>query len=111
MLRLFKESATRRITALDGEWYFCADPTGTAAWGNALPAEKKPTIVPSCWNNESGMLHYEGDVWLETDFDTVLPNIRLVFGAVNNDCDVYLDGKHLGHHIEAVFLSLCHNRL
>ena len=98
MLRLFKESSTRRITALDGEWYYCADPAGTAAWGEALPEDKKPIIVPSCWSNEPGMLHYEGDVWLETDFDTVLPNIRLVFGAVNNDCDVYLDGKHLGHH-------------
>ncbi len=98
MLRLFKESATRRITALDGEWYYCADPAGNAAWGEALPCEKKPTIVPSCWSNEPGMLHYEGNVWLETDFDTVLPNARLVFGAVNNECDVYLDGKHLGYH-------------
>jgi hypothetical protein len=63
-----------------------------------LPEGKKPIIVPSCWSNEPGMLHYEGDVWLETDFDTVLPNARLVFGAVNNECDVYLDGKHLGYH-------------
>ena len=101
MLRLFKESVHRRITALDGEWYYCTDRTGTAkenGWPQALPQGKKPIIVPSCWNNEPGLLHYEGDVWLETDFDTTLPNIRLVFGAVNNDCDVYLDGALLGGH-------------
>ena len=31
MLRLFKESLTRRITALDGEWYYCKDETRTGA--------------------------------------------------------------------------------
>ena len=48
MLRLFKESAHRRITALDGEWYYCTDRTGTAkenGWPRALPREKKPIIV------------------------------------------------------------------
>ena len=98
MLRLFKESASRRMYDLDGEWSYLADPTGGAAWGAGLPAGKKPIIVPGCWNNELGMLHYEGDVWLETEVETSLPNIRLVFGGVNNECDVYLDGVHLGYH-------------
>ena len=98
MLRLFKESLTRRISDLDGLWHYCADPSGSACWNAGLPAEKKPIIVPSCWNNENGMLHYEGDVWMETEFYTALPNVRLVFGAVNNECDVYLDGVHLGYH-------------
>lgn len=98
MLRLFHESLTRRISDLDGRWYYCPDPEGNADWRNALPQGKKPIFVPSCWSNESGMLHYEGDVWMETEFNITHPNIRLVFGAVNNDCDVYLDGIHLGHH-------------
>lgn len=98
MLRLFQESLTRRIFDLDGLWHYRADPSGKADWRSALPEGGKAIIVPSCWSNESGMLHYEGDVWMETSFSTSLPNIRLVFGAVNNECDVYLDGVHLGYH-------------
>ena len=114
MLRLFKESLTRRITALDGEWYYCKDETRTGAragWMKALPPEKLPIIVPSCWNNEPGMIRYEGDVWLETDFDTQLPNARLVFGAVNNECDVYLDGRLIGSHYGGFteFSLVCEN--
>lgn len=114
MLRLFKESLTRRINALDGEWYYCKDAQGTGAqngFAAALPTGKLPIIVPSCWDNEPGMIHYEGDVWLETDFDTQLPNARIVFGAVNNECDVYLDGKLLGSHYGGFteFAFVCEN--
>lgn len=114
MLRLFKESFTRRMSALDGEWYYCKDAEGSGAqngFARALPAEKLPIIVPSCWNNEPGMIHYEGSVWLETDFDTQLPNVRLVFGAVNNECDVYLDGALLGSHYGGFteFAFVCEN--
>ena len=98
MRRLFRESFTRRITDLDGQWYYQPDPTGKENMAEGLSADKKTIIVPSCWSNESGMLHYEGDVWMETTFFTSLPNARIVFGAVNNECDVYLDGKHLGYH-------------
>lgn len=98
MLRLFRESYTRKISDLDGLWYYHADTTGTENWATGLPESKKAIMVPSCWSNEPGMLHYEGDVWMETSIFTSLPNARIVFGAVNNECDVYLDGKHLGYH-------------
>ena len=98
MLRLFKESLTRNITDLDGRWYYCADESGLAQWQSGLPACKKPIMIPGCWNNENGMLQFEGDVWLETEFYTTEENIRLVFGAVNNECDVYVDGCHWGYH-------------
>ena len=67
MLRLFKESMTRRMYDLDGEWSYLADPAGDATWGAGLPHGKKPIIIPGGWNNEPGMLHHEGDVWLETE--------------------------------------------
>ena len=98
MLRLFRESYTRKISDLDGLWYYHADTTGAENWATGLPESKKAIMVPSCWSNEPGMLHYEGDVWMETSIFTSLPNARIVFGAVNNECDVYLDGKHLGYH-------------
>ena len=98
MLRIFPESNTRRMYDLDGFWYFLPDPTGENCWKDGLPTEKQRITIPGCFNTEPGMLNYEGDVWMETTFRTQFPNIRLVFGSVNNDCDVYLDGKHLGHH-------------
>lgn len=98
MLRLFRESITRHISDLDGLWNYQADPTGSENWSSGLPEGSKTITIPGCFNNEPGMLHYEGDVWMETDFYTALPHVRLVFGAVNNDCDVYVDGRHLGHH-------------
>lgn len=98
MLRLFPESTTRHMYDLDGRWFYVADPEGNHCWKDGIPAPKNSITIPGCFNNEPGMLSYEGDVWFETEFFTTLPNVRLVFGAVNNDCDVYLDGKHLGHH-------------
>ncbi len=98
MLRLFKESLTRNIFDLDGMWNYCTDPAGTAVWGSGLPEDKQCIAIPGCFNTEPGLLNYEGDVWMETAFYTAKPNIRLVFGGVNNECDVYVDGKHLGHH-------------
>lgn len=101
MLRIFKESLDRKMQSLDGEWYYCADKEANGkekGWEKALPAEKLPIIVPSCFSNELGMLMYEGSVWMETDFAVEKSNIRLVFGAVNNECDVYLDGELLGSH-------------
>ena len=98
MLRLFKESLHRKITDLDGLWSYLEDPSGEKNWSDGLPGHKKTITIPGCFNTESGLLHYEGDVWMETEFYTTRPNVRLVFGAVNNECDVYLDGKHLGYH-------------
>ena len=98
MLRLFRESITRRISDLDGLWRYKADPTGSENWSSGLPKGSKTITIPGCFNNEPGMLNYEGNVWMGTEFLTTKPNVRLVFGAVNNDCDVFLDGKHLGHH-------------
>lgn len=101
MLRLFQESATRTIHSLDGEWYYCIDNQGNGKkenWQKALPETKRPIIIPSCFNNELGLWDYEGSVWIETNFHIKQPNVRVVFGAVNNECDVYLDGELLGSH-------------
>ena len=98
MLRLFRESNTRRMYDLDGRWFYLADPDGINNWKDGLPADKKSITIPGCFNTQLGMLNYEGDVWMETEFFSTLPHARLVFGAVNNECDVYVDGRHLGYH-------------
>lgn len=101
MLRLFEESKTRRIHALDGQWRYCIDPDGVGqarGYAQALPQDAPRTIIPSCWQNEPGLIHYEGSVWYQTGFDTTLAHVRLVFGAVNNECAVYVDGAPVGYH-------------
>ncbi len=55
-------------------------------------------IVPSVWNNEPGMLEYEGAVWYEKDFFTKGGNLRFSFGAVMTEAKIYLDGELLGEH-------------
>ena len=60
MLRLFEESKTRRIHALDGQWRYCIDPDGVGqarGYAQALPQDAPRTIIPSCWQNEPGLIH------------------------------------------------------
>ncbi len=98
------------VTTLDlnGVWAFSVDldpeyhtgqdysrPTSLRHW------ERVP--VPGCWNRyaESYDL-YEGVAWFVREFSVpdlaAEPVATLLFGAVNYLADVYLNGRHIGHH-------------
>ena len=101
MHRLFTVHKTRRQFYLDGEWQFLTDPEDVGVrdrWCETFPSPADYHFVPSCWNNELGLYHYEGTAWYRRTFHSEAQNLRLVFHGVNTEADVYLDGRHLGYH-------------
>ncbi len=100
MARLFLEHTKRNVQSLDGAWQFCVDREDRGEreeWFASLPASS--TVgVPSVWNEESGLLDYEGAAWYEKEFFTRGGCLRLCFGAVMTEAKVWLDGSYLGSH-------------
>jgi beta-glucuronidase len=112
--------------SLNGEWHYIVDvqeegyydyrmnPTRWGFFLNAKPQrpedlieydfDKSPTMrIPSDWNTQDERLFfYEGTVWFKRSFQAVpVKDYRtlLYFGAVNYDCHVYMNGRHVGHHV------------
>lgn len=100
MARLFEEHIQRRVKSLDGAWNFCKDPDDVgrdAEWFLNLSATD--TVgVPSVWNEESGLLSYEGVAWYQKRFYTDGGCLRFCFGGVMTEAEVWLDGTRLGSH-------------
>ncbi|OQB15214.1 MAG: Beta-glucuronidase [Firmicutes bacterium ADurb.Bin193] len=100
MVRLFESYKNRKTNFLDGMWKMKADPEKVGVsekWYESLPNECKDTCVPSCWNNELGLYHYEGIMWYFKKF-TAGGNVNLIFHAVTGQAEVYVDGVHIGGH-------------
>ena len=100
MRRTFDEHFLRQVTLLDGAWRFLMDPEDRGereGWYRALPAGDTVS-VPTLWNNEIGLLQYEGAAWYEKRFYTKGGTLRFVFEAVQTAADVWLDGERLGSH-------------
>lgn len=96
MLRRFDIGRTGLVYELTEGWRMLPDPEGVGkaeGWERGLPEGARPVTVPSCWNFELDLFSYTGDVWYATEFLAREENVRLVFCAVNNECDVYVDGK------------------
>ena len=111
---------------LNGKWNYIVDvqeegyydyrmnPTRWGFFQNAKPQrpedlieydfDKSPTMqIPSDWNTrDERLFFYEGTVWFKRSFQAVaIKDYRtlLYFGAVNYDCHIYLNGRHVGHHV------------
>ena len=100
MARYFDEHQKRDVRELGGAWRFMTDPKKVGeeeGWNKALPT-KDTVTVPSMWNNEMGLLGYEGAAWYEKTFYTRGGCLRLHFGAVMTKADVWFDGEYLGSH-------------
>ena len=112
--------------SLNGEWNYIVDvqeegyydyrmnPTRWGFFQNAKPQrpedlieydfDKSPTMhIPGDWNTQDERLFfYEGTVWFKKSFQAVPTKdyrTLLYFGAVNYDCHVYVNTRHVGHHI------------
>jgi beta-glucuronidase len=112
--------------SLNGKWNYIVDvqeegyydyrmnPTRWGFFQNAKPQrpedlieydfDKSPTMqIPGDWNTQDDQLFfYEGTVWFKKSFQAAPMDdctTLLYFGAVNYDCHVYVNTRHVGHHI------------
>ena len=100
MARLFDEHVKRKCVSLNGAWKMQKDENNVGreqGFQNGL-SSNITTHVPSVWNSKLDMLSYEGVVWYQKDFYSEGGTVRLYFGAVMTECEVYLDGRLLGNH-------------
>ena len=67
-------------------------------WYESFPENSIKMSVPSCWNTTLGLFRYEGVVWYRTDFEIESNDAYINFEGVCHECDVYIDGKHIGYH-------------
>ena len=101
MNRLFKRTNYTKYFLLDKMWDFVFDPDNKGLdekWYESFPENSCRIPVPSCWNMDLGKFDYEGTAWYRTDFTTSEDSIYIKFEAVANECDVYIDGRHIGYH-------------
>lgn len=100
MKRSFDEHKQRETADLGGAWRFLTDPQDIGAregWMHALPSGNTVS-VPTLWNNEIGLLQYEGAAWYERKFYTAGGTLRFVFESVMTAADIWLDGEKIGSH-------------
>lgn len=103
MNRLFSEHIKRNVISLNGAWKSLADPENKGeqmGYHKGLPSGEG-VIIPSVWNNELGMLNYEGCVWYEKKVLTSDGTFLLEFESVMTEATVWLDGTLLGNHYGA----------
>lgn len=101
MLRTFVQHDARPVESLCGWWEMVTAPERTGR--SKLPRRySRLTHVPGAWEQLPGLESYRGRAWLRTE----IPGggeqaVRLVFGGVSHTADVYVDGRHVGHHYDA----------
>ena len=101
MSRAFDGHEKRKVTSLDGEWYFITDKENKGealGYPSTVPTEAKRTYVPSVWNTMLGLLEYYGAAWYFRKFHFEGGNARIHFGAVMTNANVWVDGIHVGSH-------------
>lgn len=101
MHRTFVTSFTRRQQYLDGFWQLVQDPQDVGfdeQWHHG-PPPGRAAWVPGVWNTLSGWLHYEGVAWYSQRFTVqACQAVRITFGAVTHQANVWLDGEPVGQH-------------
>lgn len=86
---------------LDGVWKYVFDKENTGLeqkWYENFPSDANDICIPGCWQNEMDQIYCEDVCWFMREFETRTDSINMVFGAVQNECDVYVDGKHMAYH-------------
>lgn len=113
MDRLFTRSTTAQYVKLEKNWDFCIDEKNIGnkeKWYEAFPENCIKMPVPSCWNTTLGYFRYSGVAWYRTYFECFADSVNLQFDAVSNECDIYIDGNHIGYHYGA-FAEFCFDAL
>lgn len=102
MEHIYREHYKRKVTSLNGDWMFCIDPNNkgkTEKWFKKFPQEHNNINVPGCWNLQNlDLFEYYGVAWYKKEFVTEKCDLKIEFGAVSGECEVYLDGEFIGSH-------------
>lgn len=109
----------RQHTSLNGKWQVIIDPfnAGAGSWKpiwKDLHAKGKYDFyeygftdaltlnVPGDWNHQKpSLIYYEGTIWYKKTFIHKADKnkrVSLYFGAVNYQCDVYVNNEYAGSH-------------
>ncbi len=92
---------------LNGSWHFRTDPHERGVdegWYAALPsADEWDTLrVPGSWDQLGDLVSYDGYAWYVRDFDlpdSVAGRLAIVFDAVDDNADIWLNGTRIGSHV------------
>ena len=101
MVRLFERHKIRNMFTLDGVWKYAFDSNNVGMeekWYESFPSDTGDICIPGCWQNELDQIYNEDVCWFMREFETSTDSINMVFGAVQNECDVYIDGNHRAYH-------------
>lgn len=97
MRRLFNQHKIRKSIDLNGRWSFKLDPDNIGreeGWWKPW-SDGEDVIVPSCWNNELGLLNYEGAAWYQREFEIAKEEEASVlffeFDSVMTNATVWID--------------------
>ena len=100
MKRVFNTNIKRKTVDLCGAWKFLRDEENVGlekGYNFGLPTGRI-AIVPSVWNNDLGMLEYDGVAFYEKKITTEEGTVLFNFGSVMTEATVYLDGEEIGYH-------------
>ncbi|MBE6608793.1 MAG: beta-glucuronidase [Ruminococcaceae bacterium] len=95
MIRMFETHEKRKQKELGGIWKL----ETLSDSGNVTG--KYTATVPSCWESVIGLEDYRGRAKYSATVKTSSENLRFIFKGISHTGDIYLDGKHIGHHYNA----------
>src|SRR3989338_1459971 len=107
VLLLASDCSTKRDSAmrLDGEWFFKVDSLERGMeerWfvERADRSDWSEVVVPEHWDRYD-LEEYDGVGWFATTFEIedLSKPLALFFGGVDDDAEVWVNGKSIGTHI------------
>ncbi len=114
----FSNIIRKNAYCLNGKWQIIIDHFNAGSGWKPIWKDQQPTgkydfyeyaftdslllDVPGDWDHQTKELkYYEGTIWYKKTFSYAVKKEKKVwlhFGAVNYDCDVYVNGRHAGSH-------------
>jgi beta-galactosidase len=97
----------RQLVGFNDQWFFSKDVSGTAGIKGLGSLQWEPVTLPHTWNdkdvNDDEPGYYRGTGWYKKDFVTednfVGKAVFLSFDGVNQETEIYINGKLAGKHL------------
>lgn len=91
----------KKLRSLPGEWRLITDADGSLDCAAAEARLAECGIaqeLPSVWNMTPELFNYDGVCWYGREIFAEAGNLRVSFGGVCNDAEIYLDGVRVFSH-------------